>query len=58
MPKSQVGAIYVSPQSRQAGTTRTLDSHASGLRKKLGVHGDQFVINVWGVGHRLVNGII
>jgi DNA-binding response OmpR family regulator len=50
MPKSQVGAIYVSPQRRQAGTTRTLDSHASGLRKKLGVHGDQFVINVWGVG--------
>jgi DNA-binding response OmpR family regulator len=31
---------------RAIGTTRTLDSHASRLRKKLGVHGDRFVVNV------------
>jgi DNA-binding response OmpR family regulator len=33
--------------------TRTLDSHACRLRAKLGIHGDRFVINVWGVGYRL-----
>jgi DNA-binding response OmpR family regulator len=38
------------------GTTRTLDSHASRLRKKLAVRGDNFVINVWGIGYRLVDG--
>jgi DNA-binding response OmpR family regulator len=37
------------------GTTRTLDSHACRLRRKLGVHGDRFVVNVWGVGYRLVD---
>lgn len=36
--------------------TRTIDSHAHRLRRKLGVHGDRFVINVWGVGYRLVDG--
>jgi DNA-binding response OmpR family regulator len=36
--------------------TRTVDSHAHRLRKKLGAHGDRFVINVWGVGYRLVDG--
>ena len=36
--------------------TRTIDSHAHRLRKKLDVHGDRFVINVWGVGYRLVDG--
>ena len=36
------------------GTTRTLDSHACRLRRKLGVRGDRFVVNVWGVGYRLV----
>ena len=41
---------------RHLGTTRTLDSHACRLRHKLGVHGDQFVVNVWGVGYRLVDG--
>jgi DNA-binding response OmpR family regulator len=41
---------------RSLGVTRTLDSHAFRLRKKLGCAGDRFVINVWGVGYRLVDG--
>jgi DNA-binding response OmpR family regulator len=41
---------------RTLGTTRTLDSHACRLRAKLGVHGDRYVVNVWGVGYRLVDG--
>jgi DNA-binding response OmpR family regulator len=40
------------------GETRTLDSHASRLRGKLSVRGDKFVINVWGVGYRLIDGAI
>ena len=39
------------------GHTRTLDSHASRLRRKLcGDGDDKLVINVWGVGYRLVPG--
>ncbi len=34
--------------------TRTLDSHASRLRRKLDPGGGRFVINCWGVGYRLV----
>jgi DNA-binding response OmpR family regulator len=41
---------------RARGQTRTLDSHACRLRQKLAVHGGGFVINVWGVGYRLVDG--
>ena len=41
---------------RAPGATRTLDSHASRLRKKLCSTGAQFVVNVWGVGYRLVDG--
>jgi DNA-binding response OmpR family regulator len=41
---------------RTLGTTRTLDSHACRLRVKLGQDGDRFVVNVWGVGYRLVDG--
>jgi DNA-binding response OmpR family regulator len=41
---------------RAMGTTRTLDSHACRLRQKLGRAGDRFVVNVWGVGYRLVDG--
>jgi DNA-binding response OmpR family regulator len=41
---------------RALGTTRTLDSHACRLRHKLARFGDQFVINVWGVGYRLIDG--
>lgn len=40
---------------RSRGTTRTLDSHACRLRRKLGIGGERFVLNVWGVGYRLVD---
>jgi DNA-binding response OmpR family regulator len=40
------------------GATRTLDSHACRLRQKLGRTGDRFVVNVWGVGYRLVDGSV
>jgi DNA-binding response OmpR family regulator len=40
---------------RSLGRTRTLDSHASRLRRKLNNGGDpRYVVNVWGVGYRLV----
>lgn len=40
---------------RSSGSTRTLDSHASRLRRKLDVDGTRrWVINVWGVGYRLI----
>ncbi len=39
---------------RSTGSTRTLDSHASRLRRKLQQRGGgRWVINVWGVGYRL-----
>jgi DNA-binding response OmpR family regulator len=39
------------------GRTRTLDSHASRLRRKLCDDGeDKLVVNVWGVGYRLMDG--
>jgi DNA-binding response OmpR family regulator len=41
---------------RSLGHTRTLDSHASRLRKKLARDGDRYVVNVWGVGYRLMDG--
>ena len=40
---------------RALGRTRTLESHASRLRRKLCLgDGDRFVVNVWGVGYRLL----
>jgi DNA-binding response OmpR family regulator len=40
---------------RALGRTRTLESHASRVRKKLCVGAeDRFVVNVWGVGYRLL----
>lgn len=40
---------------RALGRTRTLESHASRVRRKLRVtHDDRFVVNVWGVGYRLL----
>lgn len=42
---------------RSLGRTRTLDSHASRLRRKLSAAGEgAFVVNVWGVGYRLLDG--
>jgi DNA-binding response OmpR family regulator len=40
---------------RSLGRTRTLDSHASRLRRKLTAAGaEEVVVNVWGVGYRLL----
>ena len=40
---------------RSDGLTRTVDSHACRLRRKLRLaDGDRFVVNVWGVGYRLL----
>jgi DNA-binding response OmpR family regulator len=41
---------------QSAGRTRTLDSHASRLRRKLDPDRGRFVVNCWGVGYRLVEG--
>ncbi len=41
---------------RSMGRTRTLDSHASRLRRKLDPEHGRFVRNVWGVGYRLLGG--
>ncbi|MCW3012275.1 MAG: two component transcriptional regulator, winged helix family [Solirubrobacterales bacterium] len=41
---------------RSPGSTRTLDSHACRLRQKLAAAGACAVVNVWGVGYRLVDG--
>ena len=41
---------------RSEGRTRTLDSHASRLRRKLDPQGSRYVFNCWGVGYRLVEG--
>jgi DNA-binding response OmpR family regulator len=39
---------------RSLGHTRTLEAHASRLRRKLDPDGGRFVVNCWGVGYRLV----
>jgi DNA-binding response OmpR family regulator len=39
---------------RSMGKTRTLDSHASRLRRKLDPKAGRFVVNCWGVGYRLI----
>jgi DNA-binding response OmpR family regulator len=44
----------VGPKARSA---RTLDSHASRLRRKLDPEGRRFVVNCWGVGYRLVESL-
>jgi DNA-binding response OmpR family regulator len=41
---------------RMPTKTRTLDSHASRLRRKLDPDGARYVINCWGVGYRLLDG--
>lgn len=40
-----------------SGRTRTLDSHASRLRRKLDPEGRRFVVNCWGVGYRLLDAL-
>jgi DNA-binding response OmpR family regulator len=40
---------------QSAGRTRTLDSHACRLRAKLSSDTHRLVINVWGVGYRLID---
>ena len=37
------------------GRTRTLDSHACRLRKKLACDTHRLVVNVWGVGMKLLD---
>ena len=39
---------------RSMGPTRTLDTHASRLRRKLDPEQTRFVVNCWGVGYRLI----
>jgi DNA-binding response OmpR family regulator len=41
---------------RTSARTRTLDSHASRLRRKLDPEHGRYVVNCWGVGYRLVDG--
>ena len=41
---------------RGPGRTRTLDSHASRLRRKLDPAHGRYVINCWGIGYRLIDG--
>jgi DNA-binding response OmpR family regulator len=44
---------------RSRGRTRTLDSHASRLRRKLVAAGARgVVVNVWGVGYKLVDSVV
>jgi DNA-binding response OmpR family regulator len=38
------------------GKTRTLDSHASRLRRKLDPEHSRYVVNCWGIGYRLIDG--
>jgi len=41
---------------RNPGRTRTLDSHASRLRRKLDPEHGRYVVNCWGYGYRLLDG--
>jgi DNA-binding response OmpR family regulator len=41
---------------RSPGRTRTLDSHASRLRRKLDPEHGRYVVNCWGIGYRLIDG--
>jgi DNA-binding response OmpR family regulator len=41
---------------KSMGRTRTLDSHASRLRRKLDPEAGRFVRNCWGIGYRLLDG--
>jgi DNA-binding response OmpR family regulator len=39
---------------RSLGRTRTLEAHASRLRRKLDPESGRYMVNCWGVGYRLV----
>lgn len=41
---------------RTPARTRTLDSHASRLRRKLDPESGRYVVNCWGYGYRLIDG--
>ncbi|HVY97240.1 MAG TPA: response regulator transcription factor [Solirubrobacterales bacterium] len=41
---------------RNSTRTRTLDSHASRLRRKLDPEHGRYVVNCWGIGYRLIDG--
>jgi DNA-binding response OmpR family regulator len=41
---------------RDPGRTRTLDSHASRLRRKLDPERARYIVNCWGYGYRLLDG--
>lgn len=41
---------------RGPSKTRTLDSHASRMRRKLDPEHGRFVVNCWGIGYRLIEG--
>ena len=41
---------------RSPGRTRTLDSHASRLRRKLDPEYCRYIVNCWGIGYRLIDG--
>jgi DNA-binding response OmpR family regulator len=41
---------------RNPGKTRTLDSHASRLRRKLDPEHSRYIVNCWGIGYRLLDG--
>jgi DNA-binding response OmpR family regulator len=41
---------------RDPGRTRTLDSHASRLRRKLDPEHSRYIVNCWGIGYRLLDG--
>lgn len=41
---------------RGPSKTRTLDSHASRLRRKLDPEHNRYVVNCWGIGYRLIDG--
>lgn len=43
---------------RHLGSTRTLDSHACRLRQKLSTPEERWIVNVWGVGYRLLDGLV
>ena len=51
VPKAELAAHIWGGGPRSFGRERTVESHACRLRKKLG---GGFVLNVWGVGYRLV----